>query len=97
MEPTMPGLRAPTVPQGEESMPKFNFNETLDHEPFMEQCQVYKEVNGKFVRDQRGNHVMETVIKTEGRAKLEWPKKKKLTTDSLPDEWIGALLQDKKI
>ena len=26
-EPTMPGLRAPTVPQGEESMPQFNFNE----------------------------------------------------------------------
>jgi hypothetical protein len=33
-EPTMPGLPAPTVPQGEESMPKFNFNETFDHEPF---------------------------------------------------------------
>jgi hypothetical protein len=41
----MPGLRAPSVPQGEESMPKFNFQETFDRKPFMEQYQVYKEVN----------------------------------------------------
>ena len=40
---------------------------------------------------------METVIRMEGRAKLEWLKKKKLATDSLTDEWIGALIQDKKI
>jgi hypothetical protein len=95
-EPMMPGLRAPTVPQGEESMPKFNFQETFDREPFIEQCQVYKEVNGKLVKVRRGNHIMETVIRTKGRAKMEWLKNKKLTTDSLPDKWIEALLQDIK-
>jgi hypothetical protein len=68
-EPTMPGLRAPTVPEGEESMPKFNFEETFDCEPFIEQCEVFKEVNGKLVKDRRGNHVMETVTRMEGRAK----------------------------
>jgi hypothetical protein len=48
-EPTMPGLRALTFLQHEESIPKFNFQETFVHEPFTKQCQVFKEVNGKLV------------------------------------------------
>ena len=75
-EPTMPELRAPTVPQGKDSMPKFNFEETFDRQPSTEQCQVYTEVNGTLVMDRRRNHVMETEIRTEGRAKVEWLKNK---------------------
>jgi hypothetical protein len=95
-DPVMPGLRAPTVPQDEESTPKFNFQETFDREPFIEQCQVFKEVNGKLVKDRRGNNVLETVVRTEGRANMDWLVKNKLTADSLPDKWIEPLLQDKK-
>jgi len=95
-EPTMPGLRAPTVPEGEEPIAKLNFEETFDREPFIEQCEVLKEVNGKLVKDRRGNYVTETVTRIEGRAKKDWLQKNKLTPQSLPDKWIGALLQDKK-
>jgi predicted YcjX-like family ATPase len=50
-EPIVSGLRALTVPQDEESIPKFTFQENFDWEPFTEHCQVFKEVNGKLVKD----------------------------------------------
>jgi hypothetical protein len=54
------------------SAPKFNFGETFDHEPFTELFEVYKSVNGKLVKNRRGNHVKEREIRNEGRANLEW-------------------------
>ena len=71
-EVTADGLRAPTVPENEVPAPKFNFGEIFDHEPFTELCEVYKSVNGKLVKDRRGNHVKEKEIRNEGRANLEW-------------------------
>jgi hypothetical protein len=40
---------------------------------------------------------MEIVIRMEGRAKMECVRSEKFTTDSFPEECIGALLQDKKM
>jgi hypothetical protein len=56
------GLRAPTVPEGEVSIPKFNFGETFDREPFTELCEVFKTEKGKLCKDRRGRQIMETVI-----------------------------------
>jgi hypothetical protein len=75
----MPGLRAPAIPQDEESIPKFNFQVLFDREPFTDQCQVlFKEANRKLVKYQGGHHVMKKVIRTEGRAKMNWLQKKNL-------------------
>jgi len=41
------GLRAPMVPKGEVSIPKFNFAETFDHEPFIDLCEVFKSEKGR--------------------------------------------------
>jgi len=89
-------LRAPTVPNGEESIPKFNFGETFDREPFVELCEVFKEENGKLCKDRRGRQLMETVVREEGRAKKDWLEKNGLTMSSSPEEWIRPLLPDKK-
>jgi hypothetical protein len=89
-------LRAPTVPENEVSRPKFNFVETFDHEPFTELSEVYKTQNGKLVKVRRGKQVTENEIRNEGRANLEWLKKNDLISNSPPETWIGALLQDKK-
>jgi hypothetical protein len=54
-EPQMGGqLRAPTVPEEEMSIPKFDFKETFDHEPFTELSEVFKSENGKLCKDRRG-------------------------------------------
>jgi hypothetical protein len=45
------GLRAPTVPEGEVSIPKFNFGETFDRKPFTELCEVFKTEKGKLCKD----------------------------------------------
>ncbi len=73
---TTDGLRAPTVPENKVSAPKFNFGETFNRDPFSELCEVYKSVNGKSVKDRRGNQVKEKEIRNEGRANLEWLAKK---------------------
>jgi hypothetical protein len=93
---TANGLRAPTVPENEVSCPKFNFGETFDREPFTELSEVYKTQNGKLVKDRRGKQVTENEIRNEGQANPEWLKKNELTSNSPPEAWIGALLQDKK-
>jgi hypothetical protein len=48
-------LRALMVPKNKVSAPKFKFGETFNREPFTELCEVYKSVNGKLVKDRRGN------------------------------------------
>jgi hypothetical protein len=40
-------LRAPTVLEGEISIPKSNFGETFIHEPFPKLCEVFKFEKGK--------------------------------------------------
>ena len=84
------------MPENEVPAPKFNFGEIFDREPFTELCEVYKSVNGKLVKDRRGNQVKEKEIMNEGRANLEWLMKKKLTMESSPEDWVEALLQDKR-
>jgi hypothetical protein len=50
-EPQMGGqLRATTVPEGETSIPNFDFKETFNHEPFTEMSEVFKSENGKLCK-----------------------------------------------
>ncbi len=84
------------MPENEVPAPKFNFGEIFDREPFTELCEVYKSVNGKLVKDRRGNQVKEKEIMNEGRANLEWLMKKKITMESSSEDWVEALLQDKR-
>jgi len=93
---TADGLRAPTVPENEASAPKFNFGETFDREPFTELCEVFKTVKGKLIKVRRGKVIKEQEIRNEGRANAEWLTKKKLTVESSPEDWVEALLQDKR-
>ncbi len=96
-EPQMGGqLRAPTVPEGEVSIPKFDFDETFDHEPFTELSEVFKSENGKLCKDRRGRQIMESVVRNEGRANAAWMKKKNLTMFSSAKKWIEAFLPDKR-
>jgi hypothetical protein len=62
LEEQVEGLRAPTVHEGEVSIPKFNFGEPFDCEPFTELCELFKTEKGKLCKDRRGRQIMETMI-----------------------------------
>jgi len=75
-EPQMGGqLRATTVPEGETSIPNFDFKETFNREPFTEMSEVFKSENGKLCKDRRGRQIMESVVRNEGRANAAWLEK----------------------
>jgi hypothetical protein len=75
-EPQMGGqLRAPTVLEGEVSIPKFDYDEMFDCESFTELSEVFKSENGKLCKDRRGRQIMETVVRNESRENAAWIEK----------------------
>ena len=48
------------------------------------------------MKDRRGKQITEQVIRNEGRANAEWLEKNKLTMNSPPEDWVEALLKDKR-
>jgi hypothetical protein len=68
-------LRAPTVLEGEVSIPKFDYDEMFDCESFTELSEVFKSENGKLCKDRRGRQIMETVVRNESRENAAWIEK----------------------
>ncbi len=52
--------------------------------------------NDRLCKDRRGGQKVGTVVREEGRAKKEWLETNKLTTSPPPEDWVQALLPDKR-
>jgi len=93
----LPGLVAPTVHAtgGTTEPQKFNINEVFDRDPFISEAPEYElDRHGKIRKDRDGNPIMVNKLIKKGRPKQSFLQKHKLTSDSHPAEWFGALLPD---